>query len=229
MSPAQASALLPRFLNAVIAMASSRERSLRRRLAYAVDGVLVFREDEIPDELKSRYRELCCSPRHAYRKSRPTILIFPKAHPRTTFRSRTALGWHTSLRPCLKRSSTPATRASMGRSTQPCSGKPPDVAGRWTWGAPRLRHHPRREATLSWSREGLAADADLPPEPTEIRPLPCSNTPSAPRGCPMCRPSHQRRPPFRAPGVIPPSPQEGGRRVSGPWHTASGMLDALRG
>lgn len=56
MTKVEANALLPRFMNAVTIIAESREKSRRLRLACAVEQVLVFREGEIPKELRPLFK-----------------------------------------------------------------------------------------------------------------------------------------------------------------------------
>ena len=56
MTKVEASALLPRFMNAVTIIVTSREKSQRLRLVCAVEQVLVFREREIPKELRPLFK-----------------------------------------------------------------------------------------------------------------------------------------------------------------------------
>lgn len=49
--------VLPRFLNAVTEMATSREGTVRGRLAAAVEQVTAFRSDDLPEELRARFDE----------------------------------------------------------------------------------------------------------------------------------------------------------------------------
>ena len=57
MNVEQARNLLPRFLDAIEGMALSGESSLRTRLAWVVEHILVFSDSQIPDELKPKWRE----------------------------------------------------------------------------------------------------------------------------------------------------------------------------
>jgi len=59
MTHEEASSLLPRFLNAVEALALSPERTIRSRLAWAYDQVFVFADQEIPEEINPQFREFC--------------------------------------------------------------------------------------------------------------------------------------------------------------------------
>lgn len=54
---AKAANLLPRFMNAVTTMSQSKERSIRLRLAWVVNDVLVFAPSQIPEEIKAKYEE----------------------------------------------------------------------------------------------------------------------------------------------------------------------------
>lgn len=56
LTPEQAKVLLPRFLSAVTTMATVRERSLARRLAWAAPDILVFADSEIPAAIEDDYK-----------------------------------------------------------------------------------------------------------------------------------------------------------------------------
>jgi len=53
----EAISILPRFMNAVTAMANATDTTQRLRLAWAIEQVSVFSENEIPNSISHQYQE----------------------------------------------------------------------------------------------------------------------------------------------------------------------------